>query len=268
MKILTPPETQAILTETGLDRPQNAGFAIRKSTEAIVYNWHEHHYHQITYARKGTTQIEGPEGRHLLPAGHALWIPAHTRHRTMIRNLDGVALYFDPAELPDTSDRIRTFSVPPVLREMFFHALCWPDGAGERSVLARSFFQTLALLCKEQVQDMAEHAFILPKATHPSLQKAMDAALSDPGRSSLSSALTQAGMSERSFRRHFTKETGMTWQEWITQARLFHAATLLAEGQRVTDVAAEVGYASLSAFAKAFTTLVGTPPGRFRTQKP
>ncbi|WP_354856869.1 helix-turn-helix domain-containing protein [Acetobacter fabarum] len=56
----------------------------------------------------------------------------------------------------------------------------------------------------------------------------------------------------------------MTWQEWIAQARLFHAANLLAEGQRVTDVAAGVGYASLSAFAKAFTNLMGMSPVRFR----
>ncbi|MFT8370974.1 helix-turn-helix transcriptional regulator [Acetobacter fabarum] len=76
--------------------------------------------------------------------------------------------------------------------------------------------------------------------------------------------LRHAGMSERSFRRHFHGETGMTWQDWIAQARLFHAANLLAEGQRVTDVAADVGYASLSAFAKAFTNLMGISPVRFR----
>lgn len=92
----------------------------------------------------------------------------------------------------------------------------------------------------------------------------MDAALASPGQANLSLMLHHAGMSERSFRRHFHAETGMTWQEWIAQARLFHAANLLAEGQRVTDVATGVGYASLSAFAKAFTNLMGMSPVRFR----
>lgn len=266
MKMLTALETQIVLTESGLDRPQTGSFAIRKSAEAIFYDWHEHPHHQVTYARKGTTQIEGPTGRHLLPGGHAIWIPAHTRHRTMIRNLDGVSLFFDPTKFPDARSEITTFSVTPLLREMFFHALHWPDGTNDRSAVASSFFQTLVLFCQEHVHNAAGRAFILPRAMHPSLQKAMDGALTDPGEATQSRALTQAGMSERSFRRHFIKDTGMTWQEWITQARVFHAATLLSEGKRVTDVAAEVGYASLSAFAKAFTDLIGTPPGRYRLQ--
>jgi len=185
----------------------------------------------------------------------------------MIRNLDGVSLFFDPTEFPNAWSEIKTFSVMPLLREMFFHALHWPDGTNDRSAVASSFFQTLVLFCQEQVQNMADRSFILPRAAHPSLQKAMDGAQIDPGNACQSHALTLAGMSERSFRRYFIRETGMTWQEWITQARVFHAATLLAEGGRVTDVAAEVGYASLSAFAKAFTDLIGTPPGRFRNRK-
>ena len=42
------------------------------------------------------------------------------------------------------------------------------------------------------------------------------------------------------------------------------AASRLTRGGRVTDVAAEVGYASLSAFAKAFKQLTGESPVDFR----
>ncbi|NHN89114.1 helix-turn-helix domain-containing protein [Acetobacter conturbans] len=265
MKILTVEETQTVLNDTGLDCPKNPGFAFRKSSSAIFYDWHEHPYHQITYARSGTTQIEGPDGRHLLPTGHAIWIPAGTRHRTMIRNLDGVSVYFDPVYFPSGgAQHIRTFPVTAVVREMLFHALRWPDGPDEQAPITQSFFQTLSLLCVEQLQAVADRLFVLPRVTHPSLVRAVDAALVSPGQATLTIALTHAGMSERSFRRHFLAETGLTWQDWITQARLFQAATLLAEGQRVTDVAAEVGYASLSAFAKAFTRLIGMTPIRFR----
>lgn len=147
-----------------------------------------------------------------------------------------------------------------------FHALRWPDGAQHPGPLAQSFFQTLTLLCQDAIQGEGSSDFILPRATHPALVRAMDAALMDPGRASLGGTLKEAGMSERSFRRHFGRETGMSWQQWITQARLFHAATLLARGQRVTDVAAETGYASLSAFAQAFSRLLGTSPGVFRNR--
>lgn len=266
MKTLTAAETQAVLAQTGLDRPRNAGFAIRTSSTSLFYDWHAHPYHQITYARGGTTQIEGPDGWHLLPTGHAIWIPANTRHRTMIRDLDGVSVYFEASDFPQShAGIIQTFPVTTVVREMLFYALRWPDGPDEHTPLASHFFHTLGLLCHELMHAQTQTLFMLPRATHPSLVRAMDAALAHPGQASLRLALAQAGMSERSFRRHFLNETGITWQDWITQARLFHAATLLAHGQRVTDVAAQVGYASLSAFSKAFTQLTGHSPVRFRT---
>ncbi|WP_415523929.1 helix-turn-helix transcriptional regulator [Gluconobacter cerinus] len=183
----------------------------------------------------------------------------------MMRNLDGVSVYFDPAHFSaETLERIQTFPVTAVIKEMLFHTLRWSDKSGEKMPVEQTFFQALFLLCQEQMKQKAAETFTLPRVTHPLLVRAMDSALVDPGHASLTQALHQAGMSERSFRRHFLNETGMTWQAWITQARLFHAATLLAEGQRVTDVSAEVGYASLSAFAKAFTHLLGQSPVRFR----
>jgi AraC-like DNA-binding protein len=61
----------------------------------------------------------------------------------------------------------------------------------------------------------------------------------------------------------FAKESGISWQVWIGQARVLMAMGLLIEGRRVTDVAAAVGYASLSAFAHAFAKLTGEPPSSF-----
>lgn len=265
MKTLTASETRSVLIENRLDRSDNPGFAFRNPPTSIFYDWHEHPCHQITYARRGTTQIEGPDGRHLLPTGHAIWIPAGTRHRTMIRNLDGVSVYFDPTHFPaGFAKHIQTFPAAPLLQEMLFHTLRWTAGPAEQTPLAASFFHTLGLLCLEQMLAGSGQFFTLPCASHPSVQRAMDAALVSPGQASLAQALHLAGMSERSFRRHFHAETGMTWQDWITQARLFHAATLLGEGQRVTDVAVEAGYGSLSAFAKAFTHQLGMSPVRYR----
>ncbi|MBO1328263.1 helix-turn-helix transcriptional regulator [Acetobacter suratthaniensis] len=265
MKTLTASETQTILIRNGLDERGKPGFAFRNPSAPVFYDWHDHPCHQITYAKCGTTQIEGPDGWHLLPTAHALWIPAETRHRTMIRNLDSVSVYFDPANFPTQwTSHIQTFPVPVMIREMLFHTLHWPAGSAEQSSIARSFFHTLGLLCVEQMQVKTEQIFTLPRATHPSIIRAMDAALTDPGRASLPLALELAGMSERSFRRHFHDETQMTWQQWITQARLFHAASLLAGGLRVTDVANESGYASLSAFAKAFTQQMGVSPTNYK----
>ena len=59
----------------------------------------------------------------------------------------------------------------------------------------------------------------------------------------------------------------MSWQAWLAQARIMIAMGRLAEGGRVTDVAGDVGYASLSAFAKAFTQLAGELPAAYRARQ-
>jgi methylphosphotriester-DNA--protein-cysteine methyltransferase len=104
----------------------------------------------------------------------------------------------------------------------------------------------------------------LPSARHPGIKRSMDYVAVNPGRATLARALAAAAMSERTFRRTFARETGMTWQAWLTQARIMEAASRLTRGGRVTDVAAEVGYASLSAFAKAFKHYTGERPIQFR----
>ncbi|CDG41208.1 MULTISPECIES: helix-turn-helix transcriptional regulator [Asaia] len=264
MKILSSTETMTVLVEAGLDRPQQKSFALRQSTDAIFYDWHAHSYHQIICARAGTTQIEGPDGRYLLPAAHALWIPARTRHRTMIRNHDGMSFFLAPDDAQTVIEAMTTFPLTPILTEMMFYALRWPDGPQSADALAQSFFNTLALLCHERIKAAPAAGLALPMPRHPRLIRAVDAALLDPASATMTRICACAAMSERSFRRHFQAETGMGWQSWMTQARLFHAALQLGQGQRVTDVAAECGYASLSAFAKAFNQRFGLTPARFR----
>jgi methylphosphotriester-DNA--protein-cysteine methyltransferase len=69
----------------------------------------------------------------------------------------------------------------------------------------------------------------------------------DLGRASLAGVLAATSMSERTFRRTFVRETGMTWRAWLGQARIMEAASQLSRGRRMAHVATEVCYPSLSA---------------------
>ena len=57
----------------------------------------------------------------------------------------------------------------------------------------------------------------------------------------------------------------MTFYEWRTQLRIYHALVLLADGHDTTHVANACGWANPSSFITAFTALIGTTPGRYRT---
>lgn len=159
MKNLTSRETQGVLVENRLDGPGQPGFAFRNPSSAIFYDWHAHPCHQITYARRGTTQIEGPDGHHLLPAAHAVWIPAETRHRTMIRDLDGVSVYFDPAYFPHGHmEHIHTFPITTMLQEMLLHTVRWQSGSAEHDPIARSFFKPLVCFVWSKCR-LKQHGF-------------------------------------------------------------------------------------------------------------
>jgi transcriptional regulator GlxA family with amidase domain len=73
------------------------------------------------------------------------------------------------------------------------------------------------------------------------------------------------GASARTLSRLFHNELGMTFYEWRTQLRIYHALVLLADGHDTTHIAHACGWANPSHFIAAFTTLIGTTPGRHRT---
>lgn len=57
----------------------------------------------------------------------------------------------------------------------------------------------------------------------------------------------------------------MTFYEWRTQLRIYHALVLLADGHDTTQTAYACGWANPSSFIAAFTNIIGTTPGRYRT---
>lgn len=262
MRVLGADETADILQRHGLNAPVGAGFAFHDSSRNTQYDWHRHDYHQLLYALAGGAQIETEEARFLLPMQGAAWIPAGLRHRTLTADIDGVSLYFAPASVSAPGDRLRILRTTPVMREMILHSLRWPRGASEIAPVAASFFTTLALMCVEWME--SELPFGLPRATHPGISRAMDGALADLSAATFAGALAAAHLSERTFRRVFYRETGINWKNWLTQARILAAMSRLAKGMRVTDVAAEVGFASLSAFASAFRQISGENPADYR----
>jgi AraC-like DNA-binding protein len=64
--------------------------------------------------------------------------------------------------------------------------------------------------------------------------------------------------------RLFHNELGMTFYEWRTQLRIYHALVLLADGHDTTSVAHACGWANPSSFISAFSNIIGTTPGRYR----
>ncbi|MFN8023700.1 MAG: AraC family transcriptional regulator [Acidimicrobiales bacterium] len=76
-------------------------------------------------------------------------------------------------------------------------------------------------------------------------------------------------LSPSQFGRVFKSVYGETPHRYLQRRRVERAMTLLRQTDRpVTDVAWDVGFASLGTFGRTFTKIVGCSPGQYRARNP
>jgi AraC-like DNA-binding protein len=242
--------------------PQRAGSFLVEGSE-VDTTWHAHPMHQIQYAFEGIAEVEAERSHHLLPPQQAAWIPAGLPHRTTLRNVRAVAVFFEPSMVQGADDRVRVLAAAPVIREMLDYAVRWRIDRTDHDPTAESFFDTLALLTRDWLD--REVPLCLPTSTDPLVRAVMDATRAHLADATLAQVCATVGTSERSLRRHFSDATGMTWRNYLLQARLMRAMALLAErGYSVLDVATDVGFDSVSAFTRAFARVTSETPTAYR----
>ena len=82
---------------------------------------------------------------------------------------------------------------------------------------------------------------------------------------SLAALASDAGLSRFHFCRAFKESTGLSPHAWLRQHRLEQAMNMLRDtDESIVSVAAELGYASQTAFAAAFRKLTGETPSDWR----
>ena len=75
----------------------------------------------------------------------------------------------------------------------------------------------------------------------------------------------QAGMSERSYARHFREQIGTTPMQWLLNARIRRAQELLESSAAYVDqIAAACGFQSTVTFRASFRRIAGVSPGDYR----
>jgi AraC-like DNA-binding protein len=120
----------------------------------------------------------------------------------------------------------------------------------------------------DELHEAREQPLQLPEPRDDRLQAIARILYDEPAENSSLAELGQTiGASARTLSRLFHDELGMTFYQWRTQLRVYHALVLLADGHDATHVAHACGWANPSSFIAAFTNLVGTTPGRYRTGK-
>jgi AraC-like DNA-binding protein len=198
------------------------------------------------YAGRGVLSVHTERGTSIVPANRIAWTPAGFTHYHRAHGHTDMRIEFLPASLA------RLLPGHPAV----FMA----------SGLVREILLTLTGPRNYELHEAAEQPLHLPEPHDDRLQAIAQVLYQQPADNTSLAELGQTiGASARTLSRLFHNELGMTFYEWRTQLRIYHALVLLADGHDATHVAHACGWANPSSFISAFTNIIGTTPGRYRT---
>ncbi|MGJ4845174.1 AraC family transcriptional regulator [Leifsonia sp. Le1] len=206
------------------------------------------------------------DGTSIVPANRVGWIPAGFAHFHRAHGDSDMRIVFlTPALASLLPARPAVFLVSSLARELLLaitgHGQAG-DGHPDYSSSARG---RLLRVLVDELHDAADQPLHLPEPSDDRLRAVTQALYDAPGDNSTLEALgRRVGASGRTLSRLFASELGMTFYQWRTQLRIYHALTLLADGWDITQTAYACGWANPSGFITAFSELIGTTPGRYK----
>lgn len=227
-----------------------------RTTATEEWSEHAHDWHELLWGARGTLTAQTADGFFAIATRQGLWIPAGVPHRvTAASGTSFFCTYLRP-DLGAHLDRTAVAEIGPLLAEL----------------LAELHRAALDETAREHAERLA--ASLVEPARHPSLEvrlpgddrarRVAESLLAEPadGRSLAEWGRT-VGASERNLSRLFQAETGRSFADWRTDARMRAAVELLAAGLPVGAVGRRVGYANPSAFVQAFRRRFGRTPGAY-----
>jgi AraC-like DNA-binding protein len=223
----------------------------------------------LVYAASGVLAVHTERGTSIVPANRVAWTPAGFTHYDRAHgDTDMRIVFLAPSLARLMPDHPAVFLASGLAREVLL-ALTGPhnydDTGPEHSRSART---RLLRVLVEELREAPEQPLQLPEPRDDRLQAVARMLYENPAdNASLAKFAKTTGASTRTLSRLFRKELGMTFYEWRTQLRIYHALVLLGDGHDATQTAYACGWANPSSFIAAFTNIIGTTPGRHRTSR-
>ncbi|MEU1551033.1 helix-turn-helix transcriptional regulator [Nocardia sp. NPDC005745] len=227
---------------------------------------HSHPRGHLVYAARGVLAVHTERGTSIVPSNRVAWTPAGFAHRHRAHGQTDMRILFLPTPLTRLlPEQPVVFTVSDLARA----ALLTLTGSRVHDAVASSFdrgpLARVRRVLVDELHQAHEQPLNLPEPRDDRLQAIARMLYEQP---SDNTPLTELGLSigasARTLSRLFHDELGMTFHQWRTQLRIYHALVLLADGHDTTYVAQACGWANPSHFITTFTNIIGTTPGRYR----
>jgi AraC-like DNA-binding protein len=227
---------------------------------AHVTKPHQHPHAQLIHAVHGVMVVSTAEGQWIVPPTRGMWMPGGTVHWIrMVGHVQMRTAYIRPDAAPNLPTRCTVLGISPLLRELILAAIDIPLPYSPDSRESR-----LMRLLLDEVTLVPTLPLHLPRPTDQDLRVICEQIVGSPDSDlTLADWGSRLGVDPKTIQRRFARETGMTFGQWRQQARLLAALERLAAGDKVVDVALDMGYGSPSAFATMFRRQFGVPPSAF-----
>ncbi len=238
-------------------------------------NAHHHDWGQLVFSISGVVRVNTPNATFLLPPSRALWIPPLREHAvTAVERADLRTLYLHQApgaNAQASGDSIRpdwleprVLEVTPLLRELVLQMARLHEPRPEETHELEAREHWIAALILDELQRAKRLRLGVDLPQDKRLRRLCEAILQSPQRhAALADWAAEVGASERTISRLFREQLGSSYAQWRSQVLLAKALTLAARQLPMGLIAAELGYASASAFSAMVTRTVGMPPSRF-----
>jgi AraC-like DNA-binding protein/quercetin dioxygenase-like cupin family protein len=232
---------------------------------------HRHAWAQVAMSSTGVIRMTAAHSTYLVPPSRALWIPPDVEHVvTVLEDAEIRTLYVHPSArfLKDVPagqtpaglwPECRILEVSNLLRELVAQLDTGPGArrAGERERL-------IGALILDELRLAAPLPLGIDLPADKRLRSLCEAVLDTPTHwRTLDGWARDAGASPRTIARLFRSELGVSFGQWRQQVLLAHALSLAARKLPMGSIAAELGYASPSAFSAMVRRSLGAPPKRF-----
>ncbi len=223
-------------------------------------DFHQHNRSQLLYAAFGVMTVTTAVGLWVVPPFRAIRIPAFTDHQINCSgDLKLRTVYLEPESKPDPQQQCHVVSVPPLLRELILYAVNMP-----RLYEYHSADERILLVIQDQIKVLQVNPLDLRLPKDNRLREIYEQLSENPADTrTLESWAKFTGTTRRTLTRLFSKELGISFNQWRQQIRILEALRQLGCNEPVTTVALNLGYNSPSAFIAMFKKALGKTPGQY-----
>ena len=241
---------------------------------------HSHAWAQVVFCASGVARITAGHNTYLVPAWRAVWIPPQVEHVVNVveaAELRTLYIHQQPGRPgPGVARKdsgawrhCRVLEVTPLLRELVLQMNVAMDGSAPLDARAVEREARLGELALDELRRAAPVRLGIELPKDKRLRMLCEAVLREPSRhATLEGWARETAASTRTVARLFRQQLDTSFGPWRQQVLLAHALHLAAQGRPMGLIAAELGYASPSAFSAMVRRAVGQPPSRFFAPRP